>query len=782
MISLKTCSCPVMKISPVILLLVFIFTSCSNGSLWTETEDGDLRFVENRGGSTLGYSSTSGVTILEVDGYAFKDLNRNGELDPYEDWRLSVEERAQDLSSKMSIEQIAGLMLYSGHQAIPAGSGGFGGPSTYNGMEYGESDANAWDLTDQQQTFLTDDNLRHVLITSVESPEVAARWNNGMQELVEGLGLGIPSNTSSDPRHGSDSYAEYNAGAGGDISMWPGTLGIAATFDPAVMRRFGEIASVEYRALGITTALSPQIDLATEPRWSRFDGTMGEDPQLAADMARAYVDGFQYSEPNKVVESGWGYQSVNAMVKHWPGGGAQEGGRDAHYAYGSYAVYPGDNFEDHLVPFVDGAFNLETETGKASAVMPYYTISFNRDTVYNENVGNAYSKYIITDLLREKYGYDGVVCTDWLITAEARAIDVFSGKPWGVEDMTVAERHYKALTAGVDQFGGNNEMGPVLEAFEMGVEEFGEEYMRERFETSAVRLLRNMFYTGLFENPYVDVENTKETVGNPDFMREGYEAQLKSVVMLKNMEQALPVQENLKVYMPERYLPESRDWFGNVIPERWENLVSPEIAAGYFTVVDSPEEADFAIVSIESPKGGNGYLRSDTESGGNGYVPISLQYGDYTAGHAREESIAGGSPFEDFTNRSYRGKQGSAANVNDMELVNSTKEEMEDKPVIVTIKVANPMVFHEFEENADAILIHSGVQDQALLEIISGEYEPSGLLPFQMPSGMQTVETQFEDTSRDMEPYRDSEGNIYDFAFGLNWSGIISDERVQKYK
>jgi beta-glucosidase len=771
-----------MKISPLLLFVVILFASCTNGPEWTESERGDLRFIDHSNGPTLGYSSTSGVTILEADGLAFKDLNKNGELDPYEDWRLSVEERAQDLSSKMSIEQIAGLMLYSGHQAIPSSSGGFGGPSTYNGKVYSESDANPWDLTDQQRTFLTEDNLRHVLITSIETPEVAARWNNEMQQLVEGLGLGIPSNTSSDPRHGSDSYAEYNAGAGGDISMWPGTLGIAATFDPAIMRRFGEIASIEYRALGISTALSPQIDLATEPRWSRFDGTMGEDPQLAADMARAYVDGFQYSEPDAQIENGWGYQSVNAMVKHWPGGGAQEGGRDAHYAYGSYAVYPGDNFEDHLIPFVDGAFNLETETGKAAAVMPYYTISFNQDTVYNENVGNAYSKYIITDLLRETYGYDGVVCTDWLITADARGIDIFSGKPWGVEEMTVAERHYKALTAGVDQFGGNNEMGPVLEAYEMGVEEFGEEFMRERFETSAVRLLRNIFYTGLFENPYLDPEHTAETVGHPDFMQEGYEAQLKSIVMLKNSDQALPVQNDLKVYMPERYLPESRDWFGNTIPERWENLMNTEIASDFYTVVDSPEEADFAIVSIESPMGGNGYLRSDAEAGGNGYVPISLQYGDYIAEKSREVSIAGGSIFEDFTNRSYRGKQGSAANVYDMELVNSTKEEMGDKPVIVTIKVANPMVFEEFEENADAILIHSGVQDQALFEIISGTHEPSGLLPFQMPGSMETVENQYEDTSRDMDPHQDSEGNIYDFAFGLNWNGVINDARVQQYR
>jgi len=259
---------------------------------WIEKDNGTFKLVSNEGGQTLGYSSTSGVKILTVDRLAFKDLNKNGELDTYEDWRLPVDERAKDLAAKLSVEQMAGLMLYSGHQAIPAAAGGrFGG--TYNGKPFPESGAKSSDLSDQQKTFLTNDNLRHVLITSVESPAVSAQWNNNAQALVEGIGFGIPANNSSDPRHGSDSYAEFNAGAGGKISMWPGTLGIAATFDPLVMKQFGEIAAAEYRALGIATALSPQIDLGTEPRWSRFDGTMGEDPNLTTDMARAYVDGFQ---------------------------------------------------------------------------------------------------------------------------------------------------------------------------------------------------------------------------------------------------------------------------------------------------------------------------------------------------------------------------------------------------------------------------------------------------------------------------------------------------------
>jgi len=776
---MKTCIRNFTKASLIVLFIV-LTTGCTRK--WSEETGSGYNLVHNKDGMTLGYSPASGVKILTVNGLAFKDLNKNGKLDPYEDWRLSFDERARNLASLLSVEQIAGLMLYSSHQSIPSAGGGRMGGGTYGGKPFAESGANPGDLTDQQKIFLSDDNVRHVLITTVQSPEVAAIWNNNAQSFVEGLGLGIPVNTSSDPRHGSDSYAEYNAGAGGRISMWPGTLGIAATFDPSLMRTFGEVASAEYRALGITTALSPQIDLATEPRWSRFDGTMGEDPQLAADMARAYVDGFQTSSGSDEISGGWGYHSVNAMVKHWPGGGPEEGGRDGHYGYGAYAVYPGNNFKDHLIPFTEGAFKLSGPTGVASAVMPYYTISYNQDTKYGENVGNGYSKFIINDLLRGEYKYDGVVCTDWGVTGNVTGVDKFEGKSWGAENLTVAQRHYKIIMAGVDQFGGNNAKGPVIEAYNIGVEENGEEFMRIRFEESAVRLLRNIFRVGLFENPYLDTEKTKNTVGNPDFMKAGYDAQLKSVVMLKNSSGTLPLKKQMKVYIPKKYTPAGRNWFGEETPERWIDPVNMNIVSKYFTVVQEPADADFALVSISSPSGGSGYSLDDLKAKGNGYVPIPLQYGKYKAEYARDPSIAGGSPFENFTNRSYKGKTVTAQNSYDMKMVNETRARMGKKPVVVVIDVSNPMVFSEIEKNASAILIHFGVQDQALLDLLTGESEPSGLLPFQMPADMLTVEKQYEDVPRDMTCYTDSDGNRYDFGFGLNWKGVINDTRTQKYK
>jgi len=758
------------KFSATTFIILSMMASCSE-KYTSEIKEG-ITIVTNEDGATLGYSTESGVAIIAQDRYAFKDLNKNGSLDSYEDWRLPVTERAKDLASKMSLEDIAGLMLYSSHQSIPSGSRGYGS-SVYNGKPFEESGAASSDLSDGQKKFLTDDHLRHVLITSVESPAVAAQWNNNAQAFAESLYLGIPVNTSSDPRHGSDSYAEFNAGAGGAISMWPGTLGIAASFDPELMKQFGEIGSVEYRALGITTALSPQIDLATEPRWSRFDGTMGEDPDLTTDLARAYVDGFQSSDGGD-----WGTQSVNAMIKHWPGGGPEEGGRDGHFGYGAYAVYPGKNIKDHLQPFTQGAFKLNGPTKMASAVMPYYTISDGE----GEAVGNGFNKYLLTDVLRGEYGYDGVICTDWGITNDVKAVDKFEGKSWGVETMTIAERHYKAIAAGVDQFGGNNDMRPVIEAYNMGVAEHGAEAMRTRFEASAVRLLTNIFRVGLFENPYLDVAETSKIVGNSEFMKAGFNAQLKSIVMLKNQKNTLPIKDKKKVYIPQRYVAPSTNWWGMTSEEKMVDPYNLEVVAKYFDVVSTPEEADFALVGIYSPDGGVGYNRNDLEKGGNGYVPINLQYGDYTANTAREVSLAGGSPLEDFTNRSYKGKSVKTINTTDMQLVNETKKKMGDKPVIVSVKVSKPMVFSEIEKSASSILIHMGVQDQALMEIIIGAAEPSALLPFQMPADMLTVEAQFEDVPRDMQPYIDSEGNSYDFAYGLNWNGVIADERVKAYK
>ena len=743
-----------MKHPHIVLIVLVLLTACKNTI--TEQRYSQFILIQQTKGPDLGYNPQSGVSILYQDDYAFKDLNQNGELDIYEDWRETPSKRARDLAQQISIEQIAGLMLYSPHMVV------------------NDSVPN-----EKIISCLLQDQMRHILVTKVKNAYTAALWHNNLQAIAEAQPFGIPTNNSSDPRNYTEADGEFNAGSGGDISQWPREIGLAATFDMDIIHRHAHIASIEYRALGITTTLSPQIDLSTDPRWRRFYGTFSEDADLCTDIARVYTDAFQTTPGSP---SGWGNQSVNCMAKHWPGGGTGEGGRDAHYCFGQYGVYPGNNFEEHLLPFTQGALQLDGPTSSAAAIMPYYTISYGIDPS-GENVANGYSRYIITDLLREKYGFDGVVCTDWTITADNPSVETMNGKPWGVEHLSVDERHFQAIYAGCDQFGGNDDKQPILAAYQLWCQRFGKESAEQRFRASAQRLLLNFFRVGVFENPYVDPNYTAQVVGCKEFVEEGYDAQLKSIVMLKNHQQVMPIKKGAKVYFPKRYYPASIGFFSrhqpNIAHYDWQ--IDTALIKQYYQLTDDPDEADFALLYIFSPEGNWGYSEKDVQQGGTGYVPISLQYEDYTATSARAQSIAGGDIKESFTNRTYLGKSDYSYNRYDMLQVIQTKQMMGDKPVIVLVQPARPFIPAEIEPYSDGLLLGFGVKDQAYLDILCGDAEPYGLLPMQLPKDMHTVETQLEDMAHDMECYTDTDGHTYDFAFGMNWKGVIHDARVRKY-
>ncbi len=738
-----------------------LMAACGKNVITTEPQGG-YTLVHQSQGPTLGYTS---APILTLDGYAFKDLNRNGSLDVYEDWRKDARTRAQDLASRLTLEEICGLMLYS--SAV---------------------DANDTLLDAKARSLLADDHIRHMLVRNVASPAVGAGWSNAVQAFCEEARLGIPSNNSTDPRNYTNGTAninnykpeqdgEFDPSGESDISKWPRELGLAATFDMDVIRTHGEVVSAEYRALGITTALSPQVDIATDPRWRRFYGTFGEDPALSRDMARAYCEAFQNTPDSK---TGWGVQSVNCMVKHWPGGGSGEGGRDAHFGTGKYAVYPGNNFAQGLIPFVDGAFALPGKTKMASAVMPYYTISYGQDPS-GQNVGNGFSKYIIQDLLRDKFKYDGVVCTDWGIVKDYDVPWEHKGTPWGTETLSGPERRLLCFEAGVDQLGGAKDNAESMAAYELWAQKYGEESARARFELSATRILVNIFRVGLFENPYVSPEKAAEIVGCKEFVAAGYDAQRKSIVLLKNEGGVLPLGKKVRVYEPLRHVPAGLSHWQKPTAAYDEYPVSKDLLGQYFEVVETPEEADIALVSIKSPVGHWGFVMPDEKYPEGHYNPISLQWGPYTATTAREESLAGGDPRESSANRSYRGFTETSSNSTDALLVQRTKAAMGDKPVVVLVAMERPFVPAEIEPWADALLVFCGVSNNALLDILSGVAEPYGLLPCQLPANMETVEAQCEDVPRDMECYKDSEGNTYDFAFGLNWKGVINDARVRLF-
>lgn len=793
-----------------------ILTGCGLSDVSTTEEktytietksDGKTEFniiTNPNGGETLSYSTSSGIELLEVkDGditYAFKDMDKDGELDDWEDWRLDIERRAEDLASKMSKEQIAGLMLFSSHE---------------RNIEDG--------LTEDQKTYLQDDNLRNILNAGSNNTEAAALWSNEMQSYVESLGEEgvpiIPVNFSSDPRSTAGSGDQYMVD-GTDISLWPSNLGLAATFNPDTVFEFAKISSKEYRGMGITTALGPQIDLATEPRWLRVDGTFGENTKLTTDMTEAYVNGAQSSYDENGNDLGWSSDSISVMIKHFPGDGAGESGRESHMKGGKYAVYPGDNFNEHTIPFMEGGLDLSGKTKTVSSVMSSYSIGINKDgeAIMGNKMGSAYNSEKI-DILRKDNDYDGVICTDWGVTKSLTDENSTAriGTAWGAENLSEAERHYEILKSGVDMFGGNNDKTPVLEAYDLWQKDYEAGNIDisadERFAESGKRLTKMIMETNLFENPYLDVEESKKIVGSSEKVEAGYQAQLDSVVMVKNSNDTIKkadVTSDYKdkvVYIPSTIYHGFDSIFGE--GETTANAtMNLDVAKLYFkdVVTDEPilndagetigftapdlSEVDMAIVGMSSPDNGSNFTSPGLSE--DGYYPLSLQYRPYTANgeNVRKESIAG-DILEDGSkeNRSYYGKTSIIANeydldacLNTIDAVKKAEEETgKEIPIVVAMKAKNPVIMSEFESEVDAIVVGFSISDRALFDVILGKQEPNGLLPVQFPKDMNTVEGQYEDVAHDMEVYVDSEGNSYDFAYGLNYNRVIKDKRTEKY-
>ncbi|MBQ7268565.1 MAG: glycoside hydrolase family 3 C-terminal domain-containing protein [Bacteroidales bacterium] len=699
-----------------------------------ETKDG-YRELTQKGGPTLTYVD---VPLLRECGKSFKDHNRNGEVDPYEDWRLTPGERAADLASKLPPEYLSGLMTIGHTVNVPGISSMSVSGITYNGKPYQESGAEPSDICDRLRSAIENFDTRQILMAHSDGPETIARWNNKVQALCESLPWGIPALNCTDPRNEIKATDEFNAGSGGICSQWPTPLGLAATFDTTVVVGFARTVQREYRALGFGTALSPQADLATDPRWRRVPGTFGENPELVRQLSSAYIHAMQ--------------PQVNCIVKHWPGGGAGEGGRDAHLSIGKYAVFPGGRLKTAM-----DAFCLDS-----GGVMPYYTVSYGQDPS-GENVGNSYSSYIIDTLLRKQYGYEGIVCTDWGIVPDYNGNPLTTGgKCYGVEALTRGERILKALEAGVDEFGGEVFASWLMESYQLWCGKYGADSARARWETSACKILVPFFRSGAFENPYRDPSEAVKVLSDPEAQALGEEAQRRSVVMLKNKGNVIPVisGDKPKVYVPLRKIPGVYSMTGRLkkAPCVGYSVDTAEVAKHY-TIAQSPSVADFAIVAITEPEGGIGYKDGR-------YMPISLQYSPYTAAKARAVSIAGGDPAEKSANRSYKGRRLEVENASDLDLVRDTKARMGDKPVVVLLQTTRPIVM-EFEPWADAILVAFGVRSKAFLDIVSGAFNPMGRLPMQFPSDMETVERQLEDVPQDMTPWRDTEGNLYDFGFGL---------------
>lgn len=490
-------------------------------------------------------------TSVAPDGTRFRDLNGNGTMEPYENPTLTAEMRVADLLPRLSVEEKAGLLF---HTVIEAGKDG----------ELLESPGNI--SKSATSSVVSKKYMNHFNVHQLGDPRLAARWSNALQALAEATPHGIPVTVSTDPRHAfiENSGVSFTAGY---FSQWPEPIGLAATGSAELVRRFADIARQEYIAVGIRAALHPTVDLATEPRWGRQAGTFGQDMAETARFAVEYLKGLQ----GESLDAG----SVACTTKHFPGGGPQKDGEDAHFPYGREQVYPGGRFAEHLEPFRTAIAN------GTSAIMPYYgmPVGLELDGEPVEEAGFGYNRQIITGLLREKLGYDGVVLSDWELVNDNVVGDlVLPARAWGVEGLTAKERMLKILHAGVDQFGGEECTGLLLELVEEGL------VSEERLDESARRLLLVKFRLGLFDNPYVSEDDAAAVVGNAAFRAEGHRAQAQSVVVLSDADAA-----------GGRILPLSG------VPKIYAEGLSPDSLSGVGIPVAAPEDAELAIIRIASP-------------------------------------------------------------------------------------------------------------------------------------------------------------------------------------
>ncbi|RSH83383.1 uncharacterized protein EHS24_007063 [Apiotrichum porosum] len=587
---------------------------------------------------------------------------------PYQDKSLSVEDRIDDLLPRLSLEEKAGLMF---HMMIPANPD----------LEKKNPNFSTFPSTKE----MLERGLTHFNITGTfDTPKEFAEFTNQLQKAALDIGRwGIPVTLSTDPRNAFIDNPQLSLPPG-PFSQWCEHIGMAAIGDEGRMQEFADIVRQEYLAVGLRAALHPQADLATESRWSRTPGSLGEDADMSTRLAAAEIRGLQTKK--------FGHESVAACIKHFPGGGTVKDGTDPHFSWGAEQIYPGgmEMFEYHLKPF-----RTAVDEG-VRVVMPSYGKPMG---IGYEEVGMGFNKAITHDLLRDGLGFKGVVVSDWGLCVDmpgANIIgDIATARAWGVEHLSPEDRAVKCINSGCDQLGGEYTPSFIVNTVKDG------RLSEDTVNDSVRRILRDKFELGLFDNPYVDVNKANKIVGNKKFKAAGVNAQMDSVCLLKNDKPAgihkkmLPFPKDYKVYL--------------------EGFKEKH----FRYVVDSPDEADVAVVRLATP-----------------WVPT------------------GNGPF---AARFHHG----ALEWND-DVLENIRKLSKRVPVVIEIFAERPPVLGTLDHDASAIMVSFGLSEPALVDVLHG-HSPKGKLPFDLPRSTAAVIDSKTDT-----PF-DTRNPTYRFGHGLRY-------------
>lgn len=633
--------------------------------------------------------------LIEVDGLQFKDLNGNGELDPYEDWRLTPQERAADLVARMDLDEQVGLMLintrFTGYQ-VPADA-----PTALDGILDERVIEAGTSIFATRKVFPTTEtigrmHLRHFILRENESPGRLAAWNNAMNEVAEATRLGIPCLTASNSRNENGEMVFGMNDAVGIFSTFPATMGLAAAVlgdqadggDASLIDGFAEAVRTEWLATGIRKGYMYMADVVTDPRWQRIYGTFGESPELIADIIGRLVRGLQGDE--------LGPDSLATTIKHFPGGGPRENGFDPHYKEGKWNCYPtpGSLDDYHMPPFKAAV--------KASSFMPYYSAPSIRRSVVQavdgvdapyEEVGFAFNRYFLSEVLRGQLGFTGYVNSDSGIT---------DNMCWGVEDLSRPERFAKAVMAGTDMIADSNNIEDLSAAITNGW------ISRGRVAEACQRLLVEMFALGLFdEKTYVDATAADAIVKASPGWELAAEAHRKSVVLLKNSEGALPLAAGTSVYV-EVFHKDPRQSAKKTAQAREQAR-----AASGIDLAEVPEAADAVVLFLDPQSGA--YFNATP-----GLLELTLC----------EDKMVKALNDDWYTETTLTGVQ----RFRDL----CADARKRGQKVIVSVNVSLPWILDDVEPLADALLAGFSTFYDAQYDVMTGAFAPSGKLPITLPA------------------------------------------------
>jgi beta-glucosidase len=678
-------------------------------------------FVAGCGGDTASSIAQPQIgaqvkAVLSVEGARFRDANGNGKLDPYEDWRLPVDQRVDNLLGQMTLEEKAGMMM------IDTLNADFGGAVPATAADYVN--------VQKMSRFIFRNTVTANPVKSgvggfagVQiSPTEAAQFMNAMQRMAESTRLGIPALFKSNARNHYDRAARAGINEpAGSFSEWPKEPGLAATRDMDQIKEFSETVGAEFRAIGLRGLYGYMADLSTEPRWYRVHETFSEDADLNAQIMSTLVKNLQGGpiSPNS---------NVAMTLKHFPGGGPQEGGGDPHYAFGKNQVYPAGRLGDHIKPF-----KAAMDAG-LSAIMPYYGVPINLtyEGVKYDQIGMSFSKQIVTDLLRGKLGFTGYVNSD---------TGIIDDRAWGIEDKTVPERMAMAIAAGTDVMSGYHSNVTITNLVKAGI------VTEARVTESARRLLVEQFKLGLFEDPYVDASKAAGIVGNDSFRAKAELAQRKSIVLLQNQDKTLPLAT------PTALKPVKLYTMGMNAAVTGDKQYGYTVVTGDYDAAKGqtrpavPADTDYAVIRVEVtnvlPKD---YVAKPGE--------FNLQFG----GALPEElnSIS-------FTTMAAARSWKISPSLKDIQDV---MKAVGAKKTVLNVYFRQPFVLDDASglKQAGGILAGFGVSDGALMDVLSGKFKPQGKLPFALASNLDAVIANDPDA-----PGYPAKDTLFPFGFGLSY-------------